>query len=247
MNSLIKGSFLLCIVLLLAFKGSDVWTSITVKEYDAVMKKVEVFYKGKKKYAVNVTHATYKGHDSEVPYQQSTGYFHYEGGKYHSWLLGIHTIYDGKHKVVVDSVNKMIIVSDPDSKSTDELMHLNYTNSAKYLIACKQCKTEQGEKFKLDFNEVPAYNSYLLRLAESGEIQGITVYYRTEYPSDSKDPDSPKVKPKLSINYSGFTSTPGFSSGEFSTAKYITIEKNKIKSTPAYSSYRVADSRISAK
>jgi hypothetical protein len=247
MRAAIKLIFIPVLLFLLAFKGGDVWNTITVQEYNVAMEKVEKFYKEKKKYAVKVTHATYKGHDSEIPYQQSTGYFHYENGKYHSWLLGIHTIQDGKYKVVVDSVNKMIIVSDPDPKTTDELMHLNYTNSARYIIACKQSKTEDGEKFKLDFNEVPSYTSYLLAISAAGEIRGLTVYYRAEYPSDSKDPNSPKAKPKLSINYSGFTATPVFDAGEFSSAKYFTVEKNKLKATSLYSTYRISDARLTTK
>lgn len=247
MRSAIKLISVLVLFLFLAFKSGDVWKIITVKEYDLEMEKVDKFYAAKKKYSVTVTHATYKGHDSEIPYQQSTGYFHYENGKYHSWLLGIHTLSDGKYKVVVDSLNKMLIVSDADSKTTDELMHLNYTNSAKYIVSCKQSKTEEGEKFKLDFNEVPSYTSYLLRIAESGEIRGLTVYYRTEYPSDAKDPNSIKVKPKLSISYSDFTDKPSFSISEFSSAKYFTVEKNIIKPTSAYTKYQISDARLNTK
>jgi hypothetical protein len=247
MKQLAKITFIPVLLLFLAFKGGDVWTIITAKEYDVEMKKVEKFYTEKKKYAVNVTHATYKGHDSEIPYQQSTGYFHYENGKYHSWLLGVHTMQDEKYKVVVDSINKILIVSDPDSKTTNELMQLNYTNSERYLVSCKQSKTEKGEKFKLDFNEVPSYSSYLLSIEDDGEIKGLTVYYRAEYASDPQNSASPKVKPKLSISYSGFTDTPAFRSNEFSTAQYFTIENNILKPASSYSAYRIVDARFSKK
>lgn len=232
---------------LFAFTGGEVWTGITVKEYDEAMKKAESFYNSKKKYSIKVTHATYKGHDAQVPYDQSTGYFHFDNGNYHSYLLRIHTIQADKYKVVVDSINKTIIVSDPDSKAAAELMQINYVNSAQYVVAYKSAKTELGTLYKLDFNTTPAYSAYTVTLGDDGQMKDFTVYYRKEYPADAKDPASPKVKPKLKIAYSAFTEVSDFSAGEFDTGKYFTETKKQLNPAPAYAKWKLVDARLPRK
>ena len=243
-----RSLVLLPLLFLLAasFTG-EVWNTITVKEYDAAMSKMEQFYSSKKTYSLKVTHASFKGHDTEVPYDVSSGYFHFDRGNYHSFLLGIHTIQNQKYKVVVDSINRCITVSDPDAASTKELMRINYVNSSQYVVAYKEAKTEQGEKYKLDFNEQPAYSAYTIIIGEDGQMKEMNVYYRKEYPSDNNNPSSPKVKPRLRISYSGFTEVSGFSQDEFQTDRYFREEKKVLKAAPAFAQWKLVDARLPKK
>ncbi|HTF05644.1 MAG TPA: hypothetical protein VK826_16570 [Bacteroidia bacterium] len=246
MKSLIAiGSF----VLLSAFCAfQEGWVVSSITEVDTAHKNSETFYTGKKSYSIDITYSSFKGHEAVAPYETMQGYYRYDNGRSHSQMQGVHIIVNGNYKMILDTVHKTMIVTDPPSKLSAELMQINYENSKQYITSCKKSPGELITAFKMEFSEQVAYSAYSLSFAKDGQLKDITVFYRKEYPSDSKAPNSPKLKPKLKISYGPVVEKIMFNPAkEFELTKYFTELKGTLKATSAYSTYQVIDSRSSRK
>lgn len=219
---------------------------ITQKEFDDANALTSKFYSDHKHFYVEVTHATYKGHEAQVPYDQSAGYFYRDNDSYHSFFFGIHTIQNDKYKVTVDTLSKTISVADPTPSSEQDLMQTNYDNAHTYITSYEEAITDKGNLYRVKFNDVPAYSSYTMLQTDEGQLLEVTIYYRKAIAEDARDTASKKIKPKLSISYSGFNAKAVFDvKKEFDTSKYFTVTANKLVATTKYLTFKILDKRIS--
>ncbi|MEO5645216.1 MAG: hypothetical protein ABIS12_17980 [Bacteroidia bacterium] len=231
--------------LLLGF-GTIAWTTITQAEYTVAMDKMNEFYTVNDHYSVRISYSSFRGHESEVPYETSNGIYICDKNKYYSQLLGTRTIQNEKIKIVIDSLHKSITVANPEeNESGNEMKKINYENSKQYITAYKTAPIANGKLYRIECNPTPSYSAYVLDLSNDGFLRELIVYYKNEYPIDPTNATSAKAKAKLKISYSGFDSKTAFDPARvFSTAKYITETSGKLTLTKAYSSYRLFDNRI---
>ncbi|HEU4719483.1 MAG TPA: hypothetical protein VFU15_16685 [Bacteroidia bacterium] len=242
----IAGAMLL---LLFADAFPVAWTDMTKEEFDGEMQKTSQFYTVNQHYSVQVDYASFRGYDSEIPYDQSTGYYRKDGKSYHNFLLGIHTIQNSRYKVIVDTAKKAILVADPENEeSAAEMKQLNFDNESKYVTAYKSAPSGGGKLLRVEFNKIPAYTAYTIDISDDGRLRGMTIYYRESYPLDPSDPSSAKAQPKLKITYSAFDAGKTFDSKkEFDTSKYFTEADGKLTLTAAFKNYTITDLRIPTK
>jgi hypothetical protein len=229
-----------------SMQAQEPWKTITIDEYEKKCLQVEEFYKKHTKYSVNVLHSSYQGHASNAKlYERSEGYFRRDADQFHSYLLGIHTIQNETVRIIVDSVQKTIHVSNVEKLSTEQAMPVSWMFSKKSIEKCYEIPFGKSRVYKLSFPKGGSYTSFEIKISEKMNIEEIVFYYSSSYPSDPGNPKSPKVSPKLVISFSGFSQTTPITKNDFSTQRYITIDKNnKILPTSAYQSYRLMDARI---
>jgi hypothetical protein len=219
------------------------WTTSTMDEVDTAHKNSATYYAAKKKYSMEITYSSFKGHEEIAPYETMQGYYHFDNGKSHSYIQGVHSIVSGNYKLILDSAHKTMVVTDAPNESTGELMQINYENSKQFMTSCKKSSSEVSTMFKMEFSEEVTYSAYALTFSKDGQMKDITVYYRKEYPSDPKQPNSPKLKPKLKISYGLLNEKAVFTPKEFDLTKYFTESRGVLKATPTYSTYQLIDSR----
>lgn len=224
------------------------WAVCAIDEIDAAHKNSATFYASKKSYSIDITYSSYKGHEALAPYETMQGFYRFDNGRSHTYIQGVHTIVNGTFKMILDTAHKTMVIADAPTTQSNELMQINYENSKQYMTSCKKSVGEFSTVYRMEFSEKVAYSAYSLTFSKDGQMKDITVYYSQDYPSDPKAPNSPRVKPKLKISYGAVVEKISFNPAkEFNLTKYFTEVKGVLKTSTAYNSYQLIDSRSSRK
>lgn len=241
---------ILSFVSMLCMTGMTVdagWENITRAGFEQAMNNVGTFFNQHTTYSVEVVHTSYKGWNAKNAFDKMRGYFKRDGDKYSSKILGIHTIQNKDMRVVIDSMNRTLIVTDPVKFKTSDIMNLQYNEAARFVTAYKERNTSVGKLYRVEFNDtLLRYAAYEVELTKNNEVRDIVIYLRDEYPEDMNYPNSPKVHPKVRIDFIDFDTKPAFSSDDFDVAEYVALVGKKLSITnPEYKDYRLIDNRFS--
>lgn len=217
--------------------------NIEKDEMIAVFEKINSFFVNTPSYSLTVTHASYEDYTTQTPVEISTGTFKKQDKNYHSFLMGMHTIQNNKYKVVVDTLNKRILVANPD-----QLTMMIYTADyyKQLLKNCTKIKKTTSGRYTFYKVELPAESqigAYEFLVDEEGLAREVTWYYNTEIKKDDDDENS-KVKPRVSIRFSNYKIDPVFSAEAFSEENYFKAETNKLVVTNNYSGFKLFDQRV---
>lgn len=230
--------------LISAFFVGVTWSVIEKADFDSAIETMSQFYQKNRKFSENVTDRSYKGWDAVTPYETQTGYYECDNNKFHSYLMGIHTIQDDNYRITIDTSEKLIVVTDVAPISGEDVAQLSYKNSLTNATAYKSATTANGTIYRAEFNAIPSYSAYNLDVATNGQLRSMVIYYRDEFPINPKDQTSQKVKPKLEVAFTNFKTNSSFGAKEFDTGKYITLNGKALQLTTAYSTYQLTDARI---
>ena len=218
--------------------------TISKEEMGTVFESTSNWFKNTPSYSLDVTHASFENYTTDVPSDKITGYFKKEGGNYHSFLMGIHTIQNKQYKIVVDTSEKIIMVANPDQLTFISYTQEDYKVFLKNSTATRKIKTGRYTFYKVELPEENPMSSYELLVDEKGLLREVKWYYNKEVKMDANDPES-AVKPSMSISFSGYQESPVFNYAEtFSEAPYFAQKDGKLQLAPAYMSFKLLDQRI---
>lgn len=225
---------------------SAAWEEISKDRLAKVFEQMSNWYKANTNYMVNVTHASYQTHSATVPYEKSTGFFKKENENYHSFLLGIHTIQNLSYKVVLDTVNKVMMVANIDKSIWNLYTFDDYKYSLKTCTLVQQMSINTDKKYRITYQEGYPLEQYEFLMANDGSLKEIVMYYRKKIPKDPDNPNSEKVKPRLSISFSAYKKVqPNPNGDEFDEKKYFSDKGNKLVPTKKYQGFTLSDQRLS--
>ncbi|HYG51599.1 MAG TPA: hypothetical protein VD905_11890, partial [Flavobacteriales bacterium] len=109
------------------------WKEITIKEYDALIDKASAFFETKKTFSVDVEIASYKTHTDKVAYEKQKGYTIRSGNYYHQFMLGVHSYQNKQYRFVVDSVEKNIMIANPEGAHYSKMLMSSFENFHSYI------------------------------------------------------------------------------------------------------------------
>lgn len=228
---------------------TDNWKPLTVDEMGKEIKKIEEFYKTTPAYSISVSQASYKSYTAVTTEDKMTGYFIKDAkNNYHSYALGMHTIQNSKIKITVDSLNKSILINEPDKSFTKEVKTSDIGQMLKTCSAVKKITGTDGNRFRFEFGKSNTFSAYEIWTGKSAQIQKIIMYFNAEYPSDPNNEKSPKTKPRAEISFSNYKMNvkPVYSE-HFDESKYIVIKNGKYEVTEKWKGYTVYDLRVKNK
>jgi len=175
----------------------------------------------------NIEMRSYKGHASFASYDTFKGFFARSASDSHLFQLGVHTIQDKQHRVVMDEEQKILILAhrspetDPmDNLQLNALTELVEKAYIRLIPGGKQVQLKYPRGSEYEIIEFSIDNDHWLR-----EMVLYFAYALTEHPDD---PPSTAKKPKVVMDFSkpqiGRTAVNNI---EFRTGAYIKWEKKK--------------------
>jgi len=209
-----------------------------------VFKKINDWFINTPTYTLSVTHASFEDHKTPNPAEKSTGYFKKENSNYHSFLIGVHTIQNKKYKIVVDSSQKIILVSNPDKLIWNNYAVADFDSILQICSTIKVFSSGQDKLYRLDFNKESTIAYYEFLINTEGMLKEIVWYYNKEMKIDEDDENSKAVKPRVSISFSNYNTSEQLNyNNEFEESNYFTIKDNKFIVSEKYKMYKLFDQR----
>ena len=224
---------------------TDNWAAVSVDDMTKKIKEIEGFYKDNSAYTIKVTHASYKSYSATVAEEKSQGYFIKDAkNNYHSFAMGIHTVQNAKLKITVDSVNKSILINDPDKTYTKAVKTDDLSG---YLKVCDQIKKIKGtnyDRFRFEFGKTQTFSAYEIWTGTDNRIEKLVMFFNAEFPSDPNEEKSAKTKPRAEIIFSDYKTTvkPVYKD-HFDETKYITLKDGNYVASDKYKGCKVYDLR----
>lgn len=240
----------ICMISLLLFAAiveaqSEKRENIGRTDMAKVFEQMNNWFKNTPSYSLSVTHASYENYTTMVPVEKAVGYFKKDKNNYHSFLLGIHTIQNSTYKIVIDSSEKIIAIANPD-----QLVWNTYTLDD-YALLLKNCSTIKvstsglDKRYRFEFAEGYGLSGYEFLINPDGLPKEVVSYYSQEIKKDESDKNSPKVKPRVSITFSGYKKNPVLSyKEEFDESVYFIKKNNKPLLTEKYKDFKFNDQRL---
>lgn len=218
------------------------WQNAKKEEVAKVFGDMSRWYSATATYSVTVTHSSYRDYTAQTPADISKGYFKKDKENYHSFLLGIHTVQNKRYKVVVDTINEVIMISDPDKAMQSVFTQVDYEASLGLCAAVKEGAVENGKAYRVEFKESFPFTAYEVRMDNGGMMREMTLFYNRELPLNPDDKNSKKVKPRVSISLSAHNKSASFSyAEEFDESKYFIKKDNRYYPTDRYRKCKIMD------
>lgn len=224
---------------------SPSWESVSKEQMAKVFEQINSWFKTTSNYSVTVTHASYENYTTKVPFEKSIGYFKKENECYHSFLLGIHTIQNANSKIVIDTSNQSMMVVNIDNSIWASYTMDDYKYTLKACKSIEVMKINDDRKYKLEYADGYPLERYEFLIATDGTLKEVVWYYSKKVPKNVDDENSEKVKPRLSITFSGYKKNAvGSVKQECAESKYIIKKGNKMFPSDKYKNYSLSDQRL---
>lgn len=224
------------------------WQNTTKEEVVAAYKKICDWFVSTTSYSFSLKYASYKDHFSSEIIESSTGFYKRSGKKYISNAVGIKTIQNDKNRIVVDSADKLIAITEPGTLSPtmqnpDELLKL-----LEKVKSLKKKNINLITTYKVQFLKNELYDAYEFSVNEKGLLTKLIYYYaeqtEREYgDGENEKPFDTKVKPRLEIDFLEYTSPLKIQDDEFNDRAILIAANNKVTTLDKYKNYQVKDYR----
>ena len=220
------------------------WEEITFEQYSKILQEAFDFM-NKESYKVNTVYTSFRGHESNTPYEQQVTAT-IKGSEDHAYMKQGNTIiiFDGELKATVVNEEKYISVSNSSIK--EEIAFRNEISKIPdELITSIKIKTGRQHSFiRIKFKEPVEISRCDIKLDKNRQFEKATYFMREWHQLDPDNPQSEKKRVKVEIEFSDFKS-PVQVSNDKKMNHILTIEDdNKIKLSHAYSAYQLFDYRI---
>jgi hypothetical protein len=198
-------------------------------------------------YSFKMRYLSFSDHKTMLVTETASGFYTKSGNNYRSYILGIKTVQNTTVKVSIDSIEKLIILSNPDKIA----LPVTNTDQLEELIENTKKVSKRSEKgsvvYKIDFKQNDLYESYELKLNSNGVLEQMTFFYSTIKDKDYEESIQGKevsVSPRLEIHFDDFKVLAKTKEGEFSEKLYVLLDNKNVKKTERYKTYTIKDYRI---
>ncbi|MES2618101.1 MAG: hypothetical protein V4613_09485 [Bacteroidota bacterium] len=167
-----------------------------LKKTDAkeIVRKINNKILESKYFTANLNYEIFKNHNDTLVFQSLPGFYKRSGTSEHSLLVGIETIQNTNERLVIDTVNETMLLSNPVQKP--QLIE-NSLNAA--IEMCKSITlTKYNSQSKLSFNLSTDANTGFNKVEINFEnatytVSSITIYYTNAVIPGFDDISNPKI------------------------------------------------------
>ena len=234
------------IILILIRTGSGLfaqqWLPVSKSEAISIVAKMDGWYKSHPDYTVKVNHNSYLGYQGTVPHEQDNGFLVVRGSSYHSNMLGVETIQNADYKIVIDTSDREILISNPDHWF-NYFQNIPDSFSLRGVSACYLMKKKNFISLRLDYKPGYKMERHVITLDDEYKIQEIAFYFRPDFDEENADESH---RPKVVIEYSDYQikNSTDFKN-EFKTENYFSSgDTNKLIPAPGYDDFELIDTRV---
>lgn len=212
-------------VLLLGFTSQQGFSQSIEQD----LRKMNAAYEKAERLSMDASFYYFKTENAVEPTETQSATIKKDGQFYYSKMGKVEIVKDARHSLVIDSENKVIAISKTASSSNplDQIVVLDSMLKLANKITPVIRADARGHKLEFKYGEIA---SITLLFDKNYFIKNVKVVYRRNEGTDM---------PVLDIRYANINTNPTFPKGIFSLGKYVVTSQDKIKLTPAYSSYKL--------
>jgi hypothetical protein len=228
---------------------SSSWQTSTKAELINSYKKACDWFINTQDYSFAMKYVSFKDHYSNETLESSEGFYKRSGNKFRMEAVGIKTIQDNKTKIVIDTADRIIALTDPGSLSpnmqtADELIAL--LGNVKLI---RKKNNGKATTYRIDFKKNELYDAYEFTVNEKGILEKLCYFYAEQTEKEYGDGDEVKpyentVKPRMEITFTNYVFPAKTLATEFSD-RSIVIASNKVSLSDKYKGYNIKDYRTS--
>lgn len=159
--------------------------NLTEDEVKSNYKKLATYYNGD--YSFRATYRSYLGFNSSIVADKQQGYFSKRGEVTVASLLGTYTVQNEDIKLSIDSVERMIAISYPDTLQKMMFFDEQQYNLSKQRIASSYIeKSRDADLMSFEFKPGFQYSKVSLLILPNGMLKEIAMYFsdQVEYEDD---------------------------------------------------------------
>lgn len=240
----IKIVVVLCLVY--AFKPADQpWKTIDATVAAKELKDMQQLQVKYTKYSVNLKYFTYDTKNDEGIKDKSEGYIIKYNNCIKSRLMGIYTLQNKSLRISIDSVKKLIQVSNPFTSEQSDFSLNDYIKILGYCKAVKKATVNKTTGYRFETKNIEGVMAQEVFL-EEGIIKEANIYYANKhFVRENNTVRTEMVYPKLQVLFSNFNSNLKLTESDFNEAQILVVQNNKtIKLTEAYRGFKLIDGRV---
>lgn len=233
-------------------QNSPVWLASDKTEVIAAYRNACNWFMNTQSYAFEIKYTSYKTHTSNEIIESSIGYYKRSEKKYITDAVGIRTIQNEKIRMVIDTTDKVIAVSNPSSltpgiQNADELNKLfdNVKTLRKKTIL-------KSVTYRIDFKKNELYEAYEFTVGEKGYLEKLVYCYSEQIEKDYGDGENEKqketkIKPRMEITFYNYLVPAKVNESEFTDRSIVLAANNKVSLINKYKTYTLKDYRLQGK
>ena len=236
---------LLAASFLAGFKSVDnSWQEITVADYDKIVDVAESFFK-QTTCTVEYKMESFKTHTDKNAHDAQFGKAIISGKNMYSNFLGIKTIQNKNYRIVIDSVDKTILIANPVNVTEYKPLIENYKVFKKYFASIKKLNTVEGFKLELNFKEKLKIKKIMLDVNKDGFIKKTSSYLNVAISENPANEKAPKSKPRIETSFLSYKKNVTIDYKKyFDEAIYFIVKNGKMTPNGNYKNYTISDTRI---
>lgn len=242
--------FFTFLVLALTSQTKNDWTKAEKAEIIAAYQKACDWFVRNNSYSFNLNYTSYKDHLSKEIIESSNGYYKRSSNKFVSHIMGIKTIQNSTARIVIDSSDKLIAITDPGSLNPTLANTEQLTEMLNNVKGLKKRVSNEGVTYKIDFLKNSLFDSYEFSVDKSGLLDKLVYFYSEQedkdYGGETDDghlPITSKIKPRLEVVFSKYQYPIKANSNDFEIKGLVLADNRKISLNDNFKSYSVKDYR----
>lgn len=203
-------------------------------------------------YSFDIKYTSFKNHSSSEIIENSNGYYKRSGNKYVTQAVGIKTIQNEKLRMIVDTNDKVIAISNPSTLAPNIQSSEDLNKLLENVKSLKKKINGKTSVFRIDFKKNELYEAYEFAVNEKGLLEKLVYYYSEQTEKDYGDgeeqkPVVVKIKPRLEIVFFNYQIPANINESEFSDKSVVLAANSKITLLNKYKVYQLKDYRLQEK
>ncbi len=217
--------------------AQDVQKVLSKEEAANFLQKVLDFYNKTTEYTVQTKMLAFEDYVSNTPTDTSLGFYSRKGDCVTALSLGLRTIQDQSIKITVDSAQKIILLSAPETSFNTSIEHIKYSIDRSIKIEYKALKNK--EHFFFYYPEGSEYSKVKITIEPNGFISEYFLFYTIQ---DNMSEEVKVIKPRAEVYFYDFKIKA--KKEICSLDAYIQTKDSKTVLSPAFQSYQLLDTRF---
>lgn len=187
-----------------------------------------------------IIYKMFDSYTAEKPSSVYPGFYIRKGNNIHTSLLSVESVQNNTLSIAVDTINKVIVITDPQKKNASEIQVVELEKVLGLCSGVFEKNEKQMHAYRLEFTQPQSqYKVIEIEVSKDNFIKKIVLYFNQPV----KGKNGKKEKPKVEIAYENINEHPSVEEQEFSEHKFIDIKEGTYTPKHRYNSFRVINQK----
>lgn len=226
------------------------WQSASREEVVLAYKNACSWFINTPNYSFDIKYSSYKNHNGSELTEITSGYYKRSGKNYVSDAVGIKTIQNDRLRMIIDTSEKTIAISDPGTLSPSIQSSEELNKLLENVKSLRKRVVNKNLTYRIDFRKNEIYEAYEFSVSEKGRLEKLVYYYSEQTEKDYDDNNRPvetKIKPRLDILFFNYLVSSKTNESEFNDNSIVLAANSRVSLINKYKNYTLKDYRVQGK